>query len=360
MRVLFISRSTIFSVPGGDTVQMTETAKELREMGVMVDIFDPQKEPVYQDYELLHFFNLTRPADILCHTSKCNVPFVVSTIFVEYDFYKNMSPLSKIGIATRIFGLDGIEYLKTVAKHLLRKEKLSYLPYLWKGQRKSIKTVLKKTVAILPNSRSESERVRRCYGVICKEFIVPNGIDTRISLTHREMNRIENQLICVGQIEPRKNQLNLISAVNELDVTLLIIGDSAPNHKAYLEECKQVASHKVKFIPRVDQTQLVPYYLSSAIHILPSWFETTGLSSLEAAYLGCKIIVSPNGDTRDYFSDFANYCAPQSVNSIKEAIKEALRNENSGELKQHIEDNFTWKKAAENTKMCYQSIQSKI
>lgn len=360
MKVLFISRSTIFSVPGGDTVQMQYTAKELMKLGIEVTIFDHESDVEYEKYDLLHFFNLTRPASILFHTSKCTLPYVVSTIFVQYDFYRVQKPWSKMGLATRVFGLDGIEYLKTTAKHFLKKEKLSYLPFLIKGQRNSIKIVLKGAAAILPNSVSEANRVARTYNVNVETFIVPNGIDFDKFEGVLSVERIPNQLICVGQIEPRKNQMNLIKAIKDLDVTLLIVGNPAPNHANYMEKCKEIASDKVEFISRINQEELVKYYQSSSVHILPSWFETTGLSSLEAAYLGCKVVVSPNGDTRDYFGEYANYCNPGSVSSITEAIKIAVDRSYSNRLKELIIEEFNWKKTAEKTKECYKILRSKL
>lgn len=359
MRVLFISRSTIFSVPGGDTVQMECTANELRKMGVEVTIWDNQADLEYDSYDLIHFFNLTRPAAILFHTTKCSIPYVVSTIYVQYDFYKTLYPWSLMGLATRILGIDGIEYLKTAVKHFLGKEKLDYLPFLFKGQKKSIRDVLAGASAILPNSKSEALRVFKNYRIKTKEFIVPNGIDFEKFDHDLDLERVSNQLICVGQIEPRKNQLNLIKAIDKLDVTLLIVGDSAPNHTSYLETCKATASDKVQFIPRISQEELVRYYLSSAIHILPSWFETTGLSSLEAAYLGCKIIVSPNGDTRDYFGEFANYCDPSSVTSIQRSIETSLGASYPNEMRELIKKEFNWQKTAAKTKQCYESIKIK-
>lgn len=358
MKVLFVSRSTIFSVPGGDTVQMNNTAKELNKLGVDVTIWNNGETLNYESYDMIHFFNLTRPAAILYHTSKCNLPYVVSTIFVQYDFYKTIKPWSAMGLATRIFGLDGIEYLKTTAKYFLGKEKLHYLPFLIKGQRKSIQAVLSAAAAILPNSQSESRRVYECYGIKTKEFIVPNGIDFEKFKMKLKVNRVRNQLLCVGQIEPRKNQLNLIKAVEKLDVSLIIIGDSAPNHLSYLKACKALSSHKVQYIPRISQEELVGYYASSSVHVLPSWFETTGLSSLEAAYLGCKIVVSPNGDTQDYFGEYANYCDPGSVSSIQNAIETALESSHSKKLQDRILQDFNWKEAAKKTKLCYESISN--
>ena len=39
MKVAFITRSTLYAVPGGDTEQILQTARFLKELGVVVDLF---------------------------------------------------------------------------------------------------------------------------------------------------------------------------------------------------------------------------------------------------------------------------------------------------------------------------------
>jgi len=51
MKVLFQSRTTLFSVPGGDTVQLVKTAEYLRKLGVEVDI-STELEPCLDVYDL--------------------------------------------------------------------------------------------------------------------------------------------------------------------------------------------------------------------------------------------------------------------------------------------------------------------
>ena len=48
--------------------------------------------------------------------------------------------------------------------------------------------------------------------------------------------------------------------------------------------------------------------------------ETPGLSSLEAAAMGKNIVVTTKGDTYDYFEDYAFYCEPDDIESIKNAL----------------------------------------
>ena len=87
MKVAFITRSTLYSVPGGDTVQVLQTAKHINLLGINADIKLTNENINYNEYNLLHFFNITRPSDILYHTSKTKKPFVISTIFIDYSQY---------------------------------------------------------------------------------------------------------------------------------------------------------------------------------------------------------------------------------------------------------------------------------
>ena len=70
MNVLFVVRSTLFTVKGGDTTQVIETAAQLRLLGVETDIKLAGEKIDYSPYDLLHFFNIIRPADILVHIKK--------------------------------------------------------------------------------------------------------------------------------------------------------------------------------------------------------------------------------------------------------------------------------------------------
>src|SRR5579862_1915485 len=113
MKVAFITRSTLYSAPGGDTVQAVETARHLGELGVSAEIKMANESIDYTDYDLLHFFNLIRPADILYHSKKAQKPFVVSTILCNYSEY-DKHHRKGIGTLFSLLTSDRIEYLKTL------------------------------------------------------------------------------------------------------------------------------------------------------------------------------------------------------------------------------------------------------
>ena len=90
MKVLFISRSTLFSSPGGDTKQIELTAAYLIKLGVQVDICLAKDYIDYSSYDLIHFFNIIRPADLLYHAQRSGKPYVISTIFLDYGEFEKV------------------------------------------------------------------------------------------------------------------------------------------------------------------------------------------------------------------------------------------------------------------------------
>jgi glycosyltransferase involved in cell wall biosynthesis len=87
--------------------------------------------------------------------------------------------------------------------------------------------------------------------------------------------------------------------------------------------------------------------------VLASWFETTGLSSLEAAAMHCNIVITEKGDTREYFGDDGFYCEPESPESIRVAVELASKATFNDALAEKIRNSHTWRKAAEQTLEAY-------
>ena len=113
MNILFIARSTLYEVSGGDTIQIIKTAEELRKLGVVVDIkLSNEKNINYGQYDLLHFFNIIRPSDIIAHIDKCNKPFVVSSIYLLYEDFENNTSIKGVKdfiVKTQFLGASHFE-----------------------------------------------------------------------------------------------------------------------------------------------------------------------------------------------------------------------------------------------------------
>ena len=201
---------------------------------------------------------------------------------------------------------------------------------------------------LLPNSLLEAEQIRSDLGVSTPMHVVPNGFDARI-FTPPSAGRERLGVAFVGRIEPHKNQLGLIRELRGTGIPLTIAGPDHPDHSAYCAQCRREADESVTFLPGGDEQAVRDVYQSARVHALPSWFETTGLSSLEAAGTGCAIVTTSRGYAREYFGEHALYCDPGRKGSIRDAIRTALAQGPSEALRPLILEKFTWTRAAEAT-----------
>ncbi|RYD58737.1 MAG: glycosyltransferase [Sphingobacteriales bacterium] len=357
MRIAFIARSTLFTVRGGDTRQMEMTAKYLRKLGVSVDIRLSGAHIEYKDYDLLHFFNIIRPADIMVHVERSGLPFVISPIFVEYDGINEKSKGGLFSIASKLLGNERMEYVKSIARWVLNGEKITSKKYLLLGHGGAIKWLLNRVGYLLPNSESEMRRFRKAYNTNCTYHIVPNGIDTEIADRKVEQNaEYKDAVICVARFEPLKNQLALIEAMRGSDIKVYLHGKPSPNNIAYYEQCVRAAGGNIQIRDWLEGDELFSVFASARVHALPSYFETTGLSSLEAAVMGCNIVVTNRGDQPDYFKGDAWYCKPDDVASIRKAVEGAYNAPYNIAFKQRILEHYTWQRAAEETLKAYKEV----
>lgn len=358
MKVAFIVRSTFYSTFGGDSMQTISSARFLKSFGVDVDIILTHETIDYSAYQLLHFFNLIRPDDMLRHIRQSKLPFVVSSIFLDYSHYANTGNHPLYPLLYKTLGSDRVEYLKRIARSIFNQEPAPSLKYLFGGHRKAIRYVLDRTSHVLPNSNSEMNRLIGQYPYSGKYRVIPNGVDLNRYSPPVNNNREAMKVICVGRIEVRKNQLNLIRALNGSPYALYIIGKPAPNHKNYYRQCIDEAGEYVYFLDAVSDDELLHHYATAAVHVLPSRFETTGLSSLEAAAMGCRLVITACGDTREYFKEHVVYCDPEQPDSIRKAVDEAITSQPSQQLTQLIREQYNWEHAARLTAEAYREVLS--
>lgn len=354
MRVLMISRPTLFSVPGGDTVQVKETARAISDLGVDVEIKLANEVIDYAGFDLLHFFNVIRPNAIRTHAQKSALPYVISTVFVDYSEIEQKYKGKLYKTLHAVAGADGLEYLKTVARTVKNKESIIDKGYLLRGHKKSVEEQLNRANLLLPNSESEFRRLSKRYRFNNEYRVIPNGVSDRFFQDYDP--RKKSGVLCVGRIEVIKNQLNLIKAVKNTDIQLTIIGQPAPNHLAYYEACKAAAGNNVAFLGQQPVERVIEAMGAAKVHALPSFFETTGLSSLEAGAMGCNLVITAKGDTEDYFGNKAYYCEPDQPESILAALIDALEAPVDESLRESIETNYRWEITGKKTLEAYKSV----
>ncbi len=366
MKVLFQSRKTLFSAPGGDTTQILKTKEFLEKLGVSVDI-SLELTPDVSNYDIVHVFNLMRPQELYLqvkNAKKYNKKVALSTIYGPYEEYEKKARGGLLQKINQYLSITQIEYLKVIARAVLNFElSKGTLIYLLNGHKKLQRKIIKMVDVFLPNSHSEMKRVAKDFKLTKYNYVaVANAVDTekfnyeQVAID-TEFEKYRDCILCVSRIEGRKNQLNIIRACKKLPYKLVFIGKAGANFKKYYQQCREEANENTYFLGQIEHEKLPQFYKLAKVHILASWMETPGLSSLEAGVMKTNIVVTKKGDTEDYFKQYAYYCEPDDLKSIEEAVVKAYDTPISNELRDLILENYKWEDTAKQTYEGYLSIQ---
>jgi glycosyltransferase involved in cell wall biosynthesis len=356
LRVLFLSRTTLFSVTGGDTIQVLKTADALRAKGCEVTV-STDVDPDMDGFDLVHIFNLTRPQETYFQAlaaKRKGIPVVLSPIYADFSEYDRQARHGIQGILLKHLSPSLAQTVKIAGRMVLHGECAEgSLKLIATGYRRAQLRLLSMASVLLPNSHSEMRRIERDFSETIKKsyVVVPNAIDPQlfVSTQYQPVEEYRDCVLCVARIEGLKCQLELARALNGSELKLVLIGKPAPNQMAYYRQIIKEKGPNVTVLGEIPHDELPRYYASCKVHALVSWMETTGLSSLEAGVMGANLVITEKGDTREYFGDLARYCSPDSIDSIRAAVTSAFNAPRSDLLRERILEKYTWSAAAEAT-----------
>ena len=366
MKILFCVRHNFYDSPGGAQIQILKTKEYLEKAGIACDLTITPDGIDFDQYDIVHLTDLTWVYDLLVYLKKLKDfkgKKVLSTIYWPFDDYaSNGAPLLQKMIF-KLFGINGFEYAKALAKFIMQKEPI-YLEGLKQSYIQNQINIVNEVDWLLPNSKMELDALNNRLGLDQENFtVVNNAIDTAVFDNILENNKIEkkNDLITfVARIDPRKNQLRFLEAMKETPYKIRFIGNAAPNSKKYYETLKEEAEKRgnVEFISHITQEEVFKHMMEAKVNVLTSWIETPGLVSLEAGYAGCNIVITDKGSVRDYFKDYAYYCMPDDSESIKAQTIKAMESDFDESFRLLIKKDFDWSKAAEQTLEAYIKVSN--
>jgi glycosyltransferase involved in cell wall biosynthesis len=343
MKITFACYESLSMIHGGPRVQVLQTKQELEKLGVEVSLLNPWEQFGKGSADLVHLFAAHLSTFHLASTfNSFDIPFVTSSIFFT-------------------------RHQPAVIRATLRMNSLlkKFRSGIWTNYEYT-RQVCEWSKAVLPNTTDEGRLVHEGLGIPEKKVtVVPNGVEPRFEFGDPSLFKkkygIENFILNVGHIGPqRKNMLNLIRALKQIDHPSVIIGKITDS--AYSRQCIHEAQQakQILIIPGLenDSDMLASAYAASSLFALPSQFETPGIAALEAALAGARIVITPYGGTKDYFNNLATYVVPTSVESIRTGIEAALNIPVNPALKQRMKNEYLWSRVAEKTLAVYSSVLS--
>ncbi|MFE2859806.1 MULTISPECIES: glycosyltransferase family 4 protein [Sphingobacterium] len=191
-------------------------------------------------------------------------------------------------------------------------------------------------------------------------FKVPKSDDEQDKL-RLKYNLPKDFLLNVGSIEKRKNVLQIVKAIQDIDIPLLIIGKKT----TYLEEINRyIVANKLESKVIIKQgftiEELSTIYAMASIFIYPSIFEGFGIPIIEALYAGTPVITTNSGVFPEAGGPSSCYVDPSNVDEINLAIKRILSDSQTSARMisqgRHYVQKFNDEKIASELINCYQSL----
>jgi glycosyltransferase involved in cell wall biosynthesis len=372
MKVLMQGRFGLLDAAGGDRIQVENTAKELEKLDVKVDISCELNEDVSK-YDVVHVFQLDWTAEthlMAKNAKKHHKPLVLSPIHHKVEEVKRFDDeyvFDYRRLAKHLFkDQHKRDTFKNVYRSLIDPKKVYPTLYsVFKGLKKMHQETIDMADVILVQTTLEAKDLKDTYGVDFQWVKVPNGVSERFlnCKNPQQPLGIKDYIFSVGRIEPRKDQLSIIKAVKMLrqetgeKFKLVFVGKKNPkNHIEYTRIFDGYLRENdwITYIESVPYENIPDLFYYAKVCVSASWFESTGLTLLEALYCGTNAVAS-SPRAKEILGNYASYCEPGNVESIKNAIKKEYYAKRPV-IDQEMRREYTWKNAAAKTKKVYQDL----
>jgi glycosyltransferase involved in cell wall biosynthesis len=336
MRVLLVPYPGSFELVGGHVTQQVETARALERAGVDARI-GTVHEAVTGRYDVVHAFGDVRP---LLERGTPRATLVVSPIYFPRSVV--LGPVYRR--ATR----KGM--LKTRLRH---RASAFRRPRAWRRRIVDfceMRAAWRKADVVVVNSVAEGQLLERDGNSFPNLRVAHSGVAPEsFEGDAKEGRRIlglddEPFVLSVARVEPIKNQVSLAISLQRLRYRLVLVGGVLPGNERFFSAVQEAAPRLVH-VPRIDHEQVRHVHAAAAVHALPSWFETTGLSTLEALAAGRPAVVAGGPCVEEYFSGCATVCDPGDIGSIRQAIEGAARGPFGCE--RELAASFSWDNTAQ-------------
>lgn len=145
------------------------------------------------------------------------------------------------------------------------------------------------------------------------------------------LNQNQPYLLSVGTLEPRKNQLSLVKAFMQADLTeaqLVLIGGQTPYQRQIEAFIAQNGLHsKVKILNQVPFAELLVWYKHARVFGYVSVFEGFGIPIVEALHSGVPVLAATGSCLEEAGGGGALYCAPHDIEAMAQKLKQLWNNE---------------------------------
>jgi glycosyltransferase involved in cell wall biosynthesis len=244
--------------------------------------------------------------------------------------------------------------------------------------RLTVERTVRRAVKVITPSDFSRRAIENAYDLDDEKVaVVPIAVSSHFRPVHPQQAsaRVRERfgvhgpfVLCVGDLQPRKNQIGLIEAfrdllhaVPHLPHSLVLCGKDT----WYGDRVRDAAEHsgcreRIHFTGFVNDDELVDLYNAADLFVFPSFYEGFGLPILEAMASGCAVACSNTAAMPEVANATALMFDPHRRDQIVRAMKDLLLD---AELRSRMERlglqraaHFTWHNTARKTLDIYYQV----
>lgn len=340
LRIGILSYPMLYQRTGGLQVQIIETINALQALGVDARLLDPNKESL-AEFDVIHVFGAINGNHRAVETAKsmgCKVVIspLIRPTWTRWTGLRN-------AFIDRIVGKLTTWHLQTLFAQ--------------------IDSALQHADKIVALGDTEKQSIVEAFRIPTQRVVViENGVTQRFfdatPDTFRQQYDIHGKFVLnVAAINPGKNQLALVTALQDQEIPIVLIGECLSEFRPYLEQL--TASPKVRYLGKLayDDPALCSAYAAATVFALPSTSEVMPLSVMEALAAGTPAVMTDQHSMRlDAAADVVKEHAPADVATLRALLLETLTNPaTSAECKQAVQ-NLRWDNVAQRLIAIYEEI----
>lgn len=151
----------------------------------------------------------------------------------------------------------------------------------------------------------------------CKIMPLSYGITPCQCDKEREPFCLHISLLC----DNRKNVKRLIEASDKYNFSLVLCGMLRNEEEKRLLGSWMKDKSQVKYMGYISNETMLDLYSRARVFALPSTYEGVGIVALDAAAMGCNIVITKLGGPKEYYHGMATEVDPYNVDEIGRAVK---------------------------------------
>ena len=259
---------------------------------------------------------------------------------------------------------------------------LEYPEFFTRSRRLQLQFTVERTVRqaakILTLSEFSRQGIARSYGLdpdriavvpaACSDIFKPVSRPKAKSFVDGRFQIGEPYILCVGDLQPRKNPLGLIRAFEELVGNcpelphhLVMVGkDTWYAPRVHLAAENSPFGNRIHFTGYVDDAELLQLYNACDIFVFPSFYEGFGIPILEAMACGRAVACANTSAMPEVAGSAAVLFDPHSTEQMMRSMRDLLRNAELRSRKERLgqqnASRFSWKGTAKQTLDVYYEV----